>query len=138
MGIIMGIRWTGVMVARLADTRLPNEQDLPQGFSLRHAPPLPTLLPRLLLVGFALMARRAAFASGNTRLVTRPFVGGALLVGSASTPAGDLTLLVAVHRSESAPASLASLRHSALCHLDRPPIRIHPDLFHVTVSSSVL
>src|SRR5215475_3881258 len=48
------------------------------------------------------MAGHAAFTSGFACFLACPFVGRALLMGGLATLAGNLALLRAVHRSESA------------------------------------
>ncbi len=50
----------------------------------------------------AAMTRHAALASGFARFLAGPLVGRALLMGGLAALAGNLALLRAVHRSESA------------------------------------
>src|SRR5258705_10872588 len=50
----------------------------------------------------AAMTRHAALASGFARFLACPLVGRALLMGGLAALAGNLALLRAVHRSESA------------------------------------
>jgi hypothetical protein len=55
-----------------------------------------------------LAARLATPAAGFARLFRCELVGSTLLMGRLATLAGDLTLLLVVHRGETAPATLAA------------------------------
>src|SRR5262245_46292593 len=55
------------------------------------------------------------FASGRARFVRRPFVRGPFFVCSAAALAGDFTLLVNRHRSESSAFLAYSVHGSASC-----------------------
>ncbi len=77
-----------------------------------------------LFLGFVIVTRRATFAASNPCLVAGPLVGSALFMRGASTSPGDLTLLLAIHRRESATATLVSFSHSALCHVEHPPVSV--------------
>ncbi len=82
------------------------------------------MLRLFLILGFVIVARRATFAASNPCLVAGPLVGGALFMRGASTSPGNLTLLLAIHRRESATATLVSFSHSALCHVEHPPVSV--------------
>ena len=56
----------------------------------------------LLLLLCEAVARHAALAAGRARFFFRPFVSGTLFVGDPTALAGDLTLLLSVHRGKSA------------------------------------
>jgi hypothetical protein len=68
------------------------------------------------------VARRTAFAASDPSLIAVPLVGGTLFMGGASASTGYLPLFLAIHRSESATAALASFHRSVFCHIEYPPV----------------